>query len=257
MKTIHFLSGLPRSGSTVLASLLNQNPDIYATPTSPLLDLLYQNEVEYRKNPAVIANPQPDQIKNLSLATMQGCWQHIDKPVIIDKHRAWPRSIQTMKDMGMTPKVILTTRGIPDVLSSFIRLIHKSNKNGTPNFVDKVLADNGQALNDANRARLLWESYVADPWDSFTTGFYGHRDSIHLVDYDDLMMAPMGILSGIYQFLGMGEYHHDLGHIHSEKENDLAAWGLDGLHDIRPALSKTSPPPLDVTLPYAQYEFWR
>jgi len=40
MKTLFFLSGLPRSGSTLLGSLLNQHPEIYATPTSPLADLL-------------------------------------------------------------------------------------------------------------------------------------------------------------------------------------------------------------------------
>ena len=36
---MHFLSGLPRSGSTVLAALLNQRNDIHVTPTSGLIDI--------------------------------------------------------------------------------------------------------------------------------------------------------------------------------------------------------------------------
>ncbi len=40
MKKIYFLSGLPRSGSTVLAAILSQNPSIHATSTSNLLDTL-------------------------------------------------------------------------------------------------------------------------------------------------------------------------------------------------------------------------
>ena len=32
---IHFLSGLPRSGSTLLGALLRQNPRIHASMTSP------------------------------------------------------------------------------------------------------------------------------------------------------------------------------------------------------------------------------
>ena len=35
-----FLSGLPRSGSTILTSLLNQHPNIHATTTSPVLGMI-------------------------------------------------------------------------------------------------------------------------------------------------------------------------------------------------------------------------
>ena len=38
MKNFIMLSGLPRSGSTVLSSLLNQHPDIFVSTTSPLAD---------------------------------------------------------------------------------------------------------------------------------------------------------------------------------------------------------------------------
>ena len=40
MKKLYFLSGLPRSGSTVLAGILNQHPDVHASSTSGLLDML-------------------------------------------------------------------------------------------------------------------------------------------------------------------------------------------------------------------------
>ena len=40
MEKIYFLSGLPRSGSTVLAALLQQHPDMHTTATSSLLHLI-------------------------------------------------------------------------------------------------------------------------------------------------------------------------------------------------------------------------
>ena len=40
MKTLYFLGGLPRSGSTLLGSLLNQHSEIYVSPTSPLGDVV-------------------------------------------------------------------------------------------------------------------------------------------------------------------------------------------------------------------------
>jgi len=37
---IHFLSGLPRSGSTVLSSILNQHPQVHSTSTSGLIEIM-------------------------------------------------------------------------------------------------------------------------------------------------------------------------------------------------------------------------
>jgi len=42
MRKIHFISGLPRSGSTLLTNILLQNPQFQTTATSSLLDFLLQ-----------------------------------------------------------------------------------------------------------------------------------------------------------------------------------------------------------------------
>ena len=39
-KTIYFVAGLPRSGSTLLTNLLAQNPRMHATPTSGIIAML-------------------------------------------------------------------------------------------------------------------------------------------------------------------------------------------------------------------------
>ena len=36
MRPIHFITGLPRSGSTLLAGILRQNPRIYAAMSGPV-----------------------------------------------------------------------------------------------------------------------------------------------------------------------------------------------------------------------------
>ena len=41
MEKIFFQSSLPRAGSTILQNILAQNPEIYATPTSGVLELVY------------------------------------------------------------------------------------------------------------------------------------------------------------------------------------------------------------------------
>jgi len=44
MKNIYFLCGLPRCGNTLLASILNQNPNISVTANSITADILYNLE---------------------------------------------------------------------------------------------------------------------------------------------------------------------------------------------------------------------
>ena len=50
-----FLSTIPRSGSTLLTSLLNQRPDVYATPTSNLCDTIGGAIYAWQKNLKTIA----------------------------------------------------------------------------------------------------------------------------------------------------------------------------------------------------------
>ncbi len=61
MKNIYFLSGLPRSGSTVLAAILSQNPNIHATSTSNLLDTLVGTLKAW--SDSLTTKAQPDQKK--------------------------------------------------------------------------------------------------------------------------------------------------------------------------------------------------
>lgn len=260
-KKFFFLSGLPRSGSTLLASILNQHPEIYATPTSPMLDLLYLNEQAWRQNPSVVANKFEQQVVSLSEAIINGCWKHIDKPIIIDKHRAWAKQTPIIQHFFGEAKIIVTARDIPSILSSFLRLI-RTNSN---NFVDNVLRSRRMTTSDTNRCDLLLHEYVADPYNSFKTGFIQSRSNLLILEYDDIVSTPDIVMQKIYSFLNLQEYSHDYNKIENiTNDNDLAAWGLNNLHTIRPKLEKTCNSARDVlgsTL-FNKYnsmnlEFWR
>ena len=130
-KEIVFFSGLPRSGSTVLQTILNQHSDIYATPTSPLLDLLIENQNAWKTNKSVIANPPPfEQLTNVTRAIIESFWKHIDKPIILDKNRGWMKNIKSAEILfEREVKTIITTRDLPSIMASWLKLIHKDNNN--------------------------------------------------------------------------------------------------------------------------------
>ena len=55
-----FLAGLPRSGSTLFTSILNQNPDIFASSSSPVCNTLYWSHRLWSDQIALQANPNAD-----------------------------------------------------------------------------------------------------------------------------------------------------------------------------------------------------
>lgn len=238
---IYFLSGLPRSGSTLLGSILNQNSDIYVSPTSPLLDLLcYQNEA-LNKVKEQYTFDDIKQSESIYNSLPKAFYQHIDRPHIIDKHRAWARNVLPAKlHVNAYPKVICTYRPVAEVVVSFLKLINKDPNN----FIDAALNKKRFSLTIANRAKELWESYISDPWQSLQIGLQNHKENLYFVAYDDLINQPAETIAGVYDFLNISQFTHDFGCIsNSCNESKDAAWGLKDLHTIRPVLAKTSDDP--------------
>ena len=86
-KTFVMLSGIPRSGSSVLQSMLNQHPSIYASTTSPIIDMIEVLNNNWFNISNALVERYPMQYPNMLAGLMDGAYKHIDKPVIIDKNR--------------------------------------------------------------------------------------------------------------------------------------------------------------------------
>ena len=246
MKTLFFLSGLPRSGSTLLGSILSQHSEIYVTPTSPLSDLLCLIDESFSKLDIQYTYDKENITTNTYKALLKNFYNHIDKPYVMDKHRAWTRNLGSVQRFTNTvPKVIATNRRVSEVITSYISLIEKNNQED--NFVDNHLRQLNIPINTDTRAKCLWSNYVSDPYESLVYGLKHYRDNIHLVDYNSLVTQPKEELNKIYKFLNIEPQTHDFSHILNtcaeEKDHE---WGLENLHQIRPKLQKTSRPPEEV-----------
>ena len=60
-KTYYFMAGLPRAGSTLLSSILNQNPRFYSGPSSPVLSTMFSVENHLRNDELFHGYPKPQQ----------------------------------------------------------------------------------------------------------------------------------------------------------------------------------------------------
>ena len=78
-KTLYFMAGLPRSGSTLLSSLLNQNPRFYSGPSSPVVGTMMQIQNDLANNELYIAYPKPHQATELVASVASHYYSDINK----------------------------------------------------------------------------------------------------------------------------------------------------------------------------------
>ena len=103
MERLLFQSSLPRSGSTLLQNIFAQNPDIYATPTSGVLELLYGARANYTNSPEFKAQDS-EIMRKAYLAFckkgMVGYYESItDQKYVIDKSRGWFAHFDYLKNI--------------------------------------------------------------------------------------------------------------------------------------------------------------
>ena len=226
MKSIYFLAGLPRSGSTVLAAILNQHPSVHATSTSGLLDILVGTLTAWTTSLTVKASidkaASESEIQRILRNICEEKYATIDKPVILDKARGWSSSINipTMaKVLGHKPKIVATVRNIPDCVASFVRIAKPEDKY--------------QFLRESDLVGHVKESYQ-----SLESGYHFAPECILFVDYDDLMRDPATQLKRVHKFLDLPDFEYDFDTLDGTnlKERDEEVWDVKGLHDIKPKL---------------------
>lgn len=238
------MSGLPRSGSTVLASILNQNPSVYVTPTSPMLNVAVKMQEAWREDPTVKANYFEEQARNLTKAILPAFWQHRPEPIIIDKGRGWAKNMPTVNALfGKKIKVIVVERDLPSIMASWLTIIKKQK---SKDFDNKLILS-GMLATDENRMGEMWFNMVKDCMEGTQQIKKDVPDQIIVVKYDDLMYNAQHELSRIEEFLELPKHTYDFNNIQNDTvDDDLVAWGFEGLHTIRPTLQKTSKDPKEV-----------
>jgi hypothetical protein len=222
---LYFLSGLPRSGSTVLAAILNQHPQVYASPTSGLVDLLGAIVGIWEQNPAMAVQGQSrDELLRLMRGTIHSKYEHITKSIIIDKSRGWPNPtiMKTMAEvLGQSPKIIATVRNVPDCAASFVRAAKPEN---TKDF-----------LRQSQVIQHLRSSYV-----NLQKGFQAEPKNFLFVEYENLLNCKQEQMDLIHEFLGLAQFKYDFSNIQADvvAERDVEVWNIPGLHDVKPKLEK-------------------
>jgi sulfotransferase len=250
-----FLSGLPRTGSTVLGTLLSQHPSIHSTRTSIVRDLA-RHVYTYRlgESPFYDTKDPDSPAWGAIRGLLEGVYSEVDDDkIVLEKDRGWPSDVQWLsRVVSEKPRIIATVRPIPEIIASFILL---SRKIGVKSKIDEEVLSLGRELNDHNRARIIWEKYIFSSWAALKAGYEYDPSCFLLLTYSDLVESPQKVINNISHFLDVPPYTVETrGLINPNPEND-AVYGLPGLHHVRDELSRISPPAKTV-LGKDLYDIW-
>lgn len=227
MKNFIALSGLPRTGSTLLASILFQNPNIHTEGSSSVFQIMADMRVslEPRANHWMTGSNRGDVRNKLMSAIPEIYYSNTNAQNVFDKNVSWifPANYQMIEEyIRSDPKIIVMTRPLEDVIQSFIRLRKLNNWQG----------DIESDLRDPQNPLIGGVSFWVEQ------ARRSRQEKFMFVEYDELVDNTSDVLKSIYEFCEIEHFEHDLNNIENKNPENDEYWGLSGLHEVRPTISR-------------------
>lgn len=255
---IHFISGLPRSGSTLLAAILRQNPRFHAGMTSPVgsLYIALEQSMSRRNETAVFISPA--QRRDVLAGLFTNYYAAIaSTQVVFDTNRLWCAKMSGLTQLFPESKVICCVRDVGWIMDSIERLVRRNAFEPSGMFGYEA----GGTVFSRIGAVASSDGLVGYALDALKDGFFGEQaPNMILVEYEALVRHPARALRAIYDFIGEPWFAHDFDNVEYDADEFDLALGAPGLHTIRRKVEFIA---RDTVLPpqlfqrFANDMFWR
>ncbi|MFQ5565892.1 MAG: sulfotransferase [Paracoccaceae bacterium] len=231
-QTVHFISGLPRSGSTLLSAILRQNPRIHAGMTSPVGPVFNAALTAMGAENEFSVFFKEEQKRDILMGIFDGFYAHVDAPgVVFDTNRMWTSRIAAVRKLFPEAKMICCVRNPAWVMDSVERLIRKNAFD-----VSRIFTSAQERSTVYTRADALLNPHrmIGFAWSALKEAYYSElSDMLLLVDYDLLASRPAEVLPLIYGFVGEEPFDHDFDNVEYEAEDFDTQLLAKGLHTVR------------------------
>lgn len=232
-KTVHFVSGLPRAGSTLLMNLLAQHPQVHATATSGLHEIGYiARQFSATEEFKTIPNPQDGE--TLFYDYVKGGCENAfnrltDRPIVADKCRSWIGHLDMLFAIWPSAKLIVPVRDMRGILSSFEK---KWRKHPFPfTSVEKQTPQNWTTLEKRCQGWLNMPP-LGIAVERLSDAVRRYRDKLHFVHFEQLTEEPEETMQGIWDYLELTMPKHNFNCVEQYTTEHELGWPY-GDHNIR------------------------
>lgn len=252
---LYFVTGLPRSGSTLLMNVLGQNPEFHVTGTNDLIDLMVTIRNRWTQTAGFQAQGldkiQP-RVENAIEGMLYGFYKEelAAGKIVFDKSRGWMAWIELLeKVLGHEVRMVCTIRDVRAIIASFEKVYRKpgaammrptQNLQGfvtsqtTEGRAAQWLAPDATVGMSVNRLR-----------DVFTRGM---QSRLILFPYSYFTEHPKTALEGLHEGLGLDPFEYDFDNVKQITREDDYVHGFD-LHTTRPKIEPQQGVPWEGVLP--------
>jgi sulfotransferase len=240
-KQLLFLVAQPRSGNTLFASIMNQNPDIAATPNSITLEIM--KDLHLLKQTDVFLNYQDHKsLDNVSDVVFDVYYKDWPQRIIIDRGPVMtPGNFLLMQKHFKRPfKCIVILRDLMDVLASYMKW-YTENPDAFPNRYN--------CKNDEEKLGMIMNNKGAVAKDlEAIKNAYNYPNLCHFVKYDNLVAQPEQEIRKVYQFMGLPYFNHKFEDLQQVEVNGMKYDDTivgKNMHNIRSVVRKVNNPYID------------
>ena len=238
---------MPRSGNTLFASIINQNPKVACTANSITLEIV--KDLFLLKRTDVFKNyPDHKSLDNVISSVYYNYYKDWPQDTIIDRGPAMTTGNLSLlkKHLGQPVKCIVIWRDLLDVLASFIKWFENEptaypNQYGKNNIEEKLWLLMNDEGSIAKELKAIEHAMKPE-----------NQKDCFFIRYEDLVTQPEEIIKALYGFLGIDYYPH---RYHSLDQFNLNGLGYDdtdlgkNLHTIKTKELKLEENPYRKMLP--------
>jgi sulfotransferase len=258
MDGLHFISGLPRAGSTLLAAMLRQNPRIHAGITSPvgsMVSALLREMSQANESAVFIDDAQRTAVLRGVFSSYYG---QRDGELVFDTNRLWCARLPLLAGLFPAARVVCCVRHMPWVLDSLERLIRAN-----PLELSSIFNfDTGGTVYSRVEGLSGAAGMVGFAFNALREAVWSAQmDRLLLVRYESLTTNPQHVLDTVYDFIGAPRFTHDPAHVRFDDADEFdRRLGTPGLHQVRPivqAPARQSVLPPDLFARFEGDSFWQ
>lgn len=202
---MNVVTGIPRAGTTLICNILNQNPDIKASSTSVLCEIVAGISKTISSSVELTSELITDKDLNARIAKSiksfcDTYYSNVDNKIVFDKGRGWSHNIILLKSIFPIGHAICCVRDPRDVFAS----IEKQHRN-TGMYGDNI----GKLM--INKADQMFsdEGMIGGAIRGVEDMITRKHKNVSYFKFEEFTKQPKYFMNELYKAIELEEFEHD------------------------------------------------